>query len=83
MWNQANKKKISMRPEIQTRDDEDDKLTIFLRGLKQKLYMHNTFGEVLLTNISRATNYYHDFYSVSKTKVCRLSSTQCMYFACF
>ena len=31
--------------------------------------MHNTVGDVPLTNISRETNYFHDFCAVSKKKL--------------
>ena len=32
---------------------------------KAKLYMHNTMGDVSLTNISRDTNYFHYFVQYS------------------
>ena len=44
--------------------------------LGAKLYMHNTTGDVALTNISQETKHLHDFEcAVLKKKVPRLSSS--------
>ena len=32
------------------------------------LYLHKTMGDVALTNISRETNYFHDFVKYPKQK---------------
>ena len=45
-----------------------------IKNYKTNSYIHNTKGDVALTNISRETNYFHDF--VQNTKLVKLLKTE-------
>ena len=45
-----------------------------IKNFKTNSYIHNTKGDVALTNISRETNYFHDF--VQYAKLVKLLKTE-------